>query len=185
MSLGRPLPIRTTATSGPASHRAVNPQDEGGSTFTRAIVPLTSLRAEADVMNAALASVRNGATSETPDEAVFVCTIDDQSAFFRPFTAAATTAGDITSPDFAQFTFEVCDGHHRIAADLLAGHTHLVVDIDPIPDDEPLEGPFYDFATTCPHTGSAACTTCGTCHYNACPVLFGGDPERPACNHQN
>lgn len=186
MTTGRTITIRTALDpSGPASYRQVNPQPDGVPTFTRAVIPLTSLRADEQAMCEALARVRAGAVSETPDEAVFVCTTPDQAAFFRPLTAQATTAGETQSPTFAQFTFEVCDGHHRVAAALLDGHTHLVVDIDPNPDDEPLEGPFFDFATACPHTGSAPCTTCGTCHYNACPVQFGGDPERPDCAHQN
>lgn len=177
-TINQVLPDGTTA-----SYRQVNPADEGGHTFTRALIPLTSLRADAQAMYDALARVRDGAVSETPDEAVFVCTVPEQSDFFRPLTASAT--GEEQNPAFAQFTYEVCDGHHRVAADLLAGHTHIVVDIDPNPDDEPLDGPFYDFAATCPHTGSAPCGTCGTCHYNACPVLFGGDPERPDCAHQH
>lgn len=186
MSLGRTITIRTHLDlEGPASYREVNPPADGAATFIRAIVPIANLRADADAMTQSLAHVRAGTVSETPDEAVFVCTIPVQADFFRPLTTTADTTSDLATAAFARFVYEVCDGHHRIAADLLAGHTHLVVDIDPIPDDEPLEGPFYDFATTCPHTGSAACTTCGTCHYNACPVLFGGDPERPACNHQN
>lgn len=29
----------------------------------------------------------------------------------------------------------------------------------------------------------AHCHVCGTCHWNACPALWGGNPERPACEH--
>lgn len=185
MSLGRTITIRTRLDlDAPASYREVNAPADGVPTFIRAIIPVTCLRADTEAMNQALAHVRDGAVSETPDEAVFVCTIPDQADFFRPLTAATDTTSDLAHAAYARFTYEVCDGHHRIAADLLAGHTHIVVDIDPNPDDEPLHGPFYDFATTCPHTGSAPCTVCDTCHFNACPTLFGGTPERPTCAHQ-
>lgn len=32
-------------------------------------------------------------------------------------------------------------------------------------------------------TACAPCSTCRTCHFNACPSLHGGNPERPGCSH--
>lgn len=32
-------------------------------------------------------------------------------------------------------------------------------------------------------TSCVPCSTCRTCHFNACPVLHGGNPERPGCAH--
>jgi hypothetical protein len=178
MTTARTITIRTALDAGgPATYREVNPPSDT-TRFVRAVIPMTSLRVEEMAMCEALAHVRGGAVSETPDEAAFVCSIDEQYDALTAFVAQSGT-------DFSQFTFEVCDGHHRIAAAMLDGHTHIVVDIDLIPDDEPLVGPYFDFATTCPHTGSKPCNTCGTCHYNACPAMFGGNPERPNCGHQN
>lgn len=42
--------------------------------------------------------------------------------------------------------YELCDGHHRIADKIRKGETHTDADIDLCPDDEPLQGPFWDFA---------------------------------------
>ena len=42
--------------------------------------------------------------------------------------------------------YEIADGHHRVATALKAGQTHLWADIDVVPDEEPYEGPFFDFA---------------------------------------
>lgn len=41
--------------------------------------------------------------------------------------------------------YEIADGHHRVAEALRNGATHIAARVDEIPDDEPLEEPFYDF----------------------------------------
>lgn len=83
-------------------------------------VPLTDLVAQRDVMEAVLAS---GVPSDTPDEPVYT----------KP------------SP-FLPGKYEIADGHHRVAETIRQGGTHVDIDHDPIEDDEPYEGPYYDFS---------------------------------------
>lgn len=40
---------------------------------------------------------------------------------------------------------EIADGYHRVAQALRDGRSAILADIDPVPDDEPLVGPFFDF----------------------------------------
>lgn len=87
-------------------------------TYIRATLPLTALLAADAAMRATLQS---GRRSQSPDEPVLVRATPDATLW------------------------EVADGHHRIAHALREGRTHITVDIDPVPDDEPLTGPFYDF----------------------------------------
>lgn len=94
-----------------------------GEPWTRATIPLTALRTENATMTAVLNAVHTGTVSETPHAAIWVRATHD-------------------NPN----TYEVADGHHRIADAIHNGYTHLVVDIDNIPDDEPYQPPFYNFA---------------------------------------
>lgn len=85
-------------------------------------VRLGDVLARHDDMIKTLAS---GRVSDTPEEPIFLCGREDM-------------------PD----RFELCDGHHRVAAMLRAGanaDTEVIADICPGFDEEPLEPPFYDF----------------------------------------
>lgn len=84
------------------------------------MVPIASLVTDHDVL---VGVTRDAIDSETPDEPMDVC-------------VRAGTPG----------RYEISDGHHRLVQALLAGATHILADIWPIADDEPYEGPFYDFA---------------------------------------
>lgn len=95
--------------------------------YERRVVPLSDLVARDADMKEVLGS---GRTSLTPDQPVLLKTREDGAGF------------------------EVADGHHRLADAIRQGKTHIQADIDPNPDDEPLEPPFYDF--TQPHAKTAA-----------------------------
>lgn len=78
----------------------------------------------------------SGRVSDTPDEPIFLCGRED-------------------APD----RFELCDGHHRVAAMLRAGanaDTEVIADIDSGFDDEPLEPPFFDFGEATAPWGPSA-----------------------------
>lgn len=85
-------------------------------------VPLSALVADHDTMVGVVRDVVGGLVSETPHEPVDLCLRVDATG-----------------------RYEIADGHHRVAAAMLAGETHIVADIYPMGDDEPYEGPFYDF----------------------------------------
>ncbi|MFZ2528465.1 MAG: ParB N-terminal domain-containing protein [Rhodococcus sp. (in: high G+C Gram-positive bacteria)] len=82
-------------------------------------VPLSALVTPATDMAAVLAS---GRVSDTPDEPILLRACADQPG-----------------------RFEVADGHHRIAAALRAGRHEINAYIDPVPDGEPHQPPFYPF----------------------------------------
>lgn len=133
-------------------------------------VALSDLRIDRDLMCMVLAMSRAGITSATPEAPIRI----------QPRLTATTSEGD-------QDGFEVLDGLYRIGTAFVAGHTHIdallatwPAPVRDVPDNKPV---FFDFATTCPSTGSAPCAVCGTCHYNACARLWGGNPERPDCAH--
>ena len=86
----------------------------------RAVVPLTVVLANDADMREVLAA---GRASETPSEPVWL-------------KARADTPG----------LWELADGHHRVADLLRRGAGEVDAELDPVPDDEPLEGPFFDFA---------------------------------------
>lgn len=67
-------------------------------------------------------TLSSGRESETPDEPVWLRARADMPEHF-----------------------EIADGHHRVAAAIRAGRTHVAADLDRVPDDEPLQPPFYDF----------------------------------------
>lgn len=94
--------------------------NRGGGYVRNVRVPLAALVTNHDVM---VAVTTEGTPSDTPDEPVDLC-----------------VRNDVTG------RYEVADGHHRVASALLSGADHIVADIYPIADDEPYEGPFYDFA---------------------------------------
>ena len=58
--------------------------------------------------------------------------------------------------------FELSDGHHRAAHALRAGDCWVEAEIDPRPDEEPLEGPFYDFIPTREASAEEFCARFGT-----------------------
>lgn len=139
-------------------------------------VPLSTLLVDRDLMCMVLSMARLGINSKTPDAPIHI----------QP-TSRDTNAGR---------GFEVIDGLYRIGAAFVAGHTHIDATLTftaatpTTPnirgaalrdDDEPTT--YFDFANACPATATAPCPVCATCHYNACPSLFGGDPERPDCTH--
>lgn len=102
----------------------VRPNGHAVPDYVRSVrVPLAALVTDHDTMVGVVRDVFGGLVSETPDEPIDLCLRDD-------------VAG----------RYEVSDGHHRIAAALLAGETHVMADIWPLSDEEPYEGPFYDFA---------------------------------------
>lgn len=41
--------------------------------------------------------------------------------------------------------YEIADGHHRVARALREGNSHILAIVEPVPDDEPYEPPFYRF----------------------------------------
>lgn len=85
----------------------------------RQTVPLSALLTEDATMRAVLDS---GVPSDTPDEPVWLK----------------------ARPDLPG-RWEIADGHHRVAQAIREGRTVILADLDPIPDDEPYEPPFYDF----------------------------------------
>jgi hypothetical protein len=42
--------------------------------------------------------------------------------------------------------WEIADGHHRVNEAIQRGEVLVLADLDDGPDDEPYEGPFYDFS---------------------------------------
>lgn len=85
----------------------------------QATLPLTALVTTVDAMTETLAS---GRVSDTPDAPLWVKARPDLPGLW-----------------------EIADGHHRVAAAIRAGRATILADLDPIPDDEPYEPPFYDF----------------------------------------
>jgi hypothetical protein len=99
--------------------------------------------------------------------------------------------------------YEVADGHHRIADAIRNGRDTIEADIDSMPDDEPLEPPFYDFSQHVKTAqdegagagatqqsqvftqGASSCSTCGglatcqTCQGSGCETCSGSGQ----CNH--
>lgn len=101
----------------PAPATPTTPSPEG---WLRAHLPLATLVTDHAVMTAVL----DAATpSDTPDEPIWVRVRTNLDG-----------------------RYEIADGHHRVAAAIKAGHTHVWADIDTVPDDEPYQGPFFDFA---------------------------------------
>lgn len=84
-------------------------------------VPLTDLIARDDDMREVLSS---GRVSRTPDEPVYLKARSDMPG-----------------------KYEIADGHHRVADAIRSGRGHVEADIDDVPDDEPLDPPFYDFSS--------------------------------------
>lgn len=118
---------RWTLTPGPdlvtealAALPAGQPQPED----VRTLVPLTAIVTSHAAMVEALTCDRE---SETPDEPVWL-----------------RVRADVPG------RYEIADGHHRVAAALRAGHTTVLADIDLVPDDEPYQAPFFDFAAVIP-----------------------------------
>lgn len=85
------------------------------------VVPLALLVTADSVMVEVL---RSGRISTTPTEPIYICVRKDMPG-----------------------RFEVSDGHHRIAAALRAGQREIHAIINPDPDDEPYDPPFYTFPT--------------------------------------
>lgn len=88
---------------------------------TTRTLPLTALIVEQDAMVSVLES---GRISDTPDEPIYVCARVDMPG-----------------------RYEISDGLHRVAAAIRAGRSEIRADVNPDPDDEPYEKPFYDFST--------------------------------------
>lgn len=86
----------------------------------RAVVPLTVVLANDADMCEVLAS---GRVSETPDAPVWLNARPDMPGLW-----------------------ELANGHHRVADLLRRGVSEVDAELDPCEDDEPLEGPFFDFA---------------------------------------
>lgn len=101
--------------------------------MVEAIVPLTALITTRAAMTEVLAS---GRTSDTPHDPIWL-------------NASAAHPG----------MWEIADGHHRVARALRVGAATVPALLDPVPDEEPYEEPYYYFgpATTfrhehaCPH----------------------------------
>ena len=87
-------------------------------------LPLTALICRDEDMREVLAS---GRASATPDAAVWVKAREDRPGLW-----------------------EIADGHHRVAYALRSGTGVIRAELDPAPDDEPLNGPFYDFGEPTP-----------------------------------
>ncbi len=84
--------------------------------------PIASIITDASAMRWTIDHVRQGHRSDTPEAACWLKARLDMPGFY-----------------------ELADGHHRVADALLRGATTVRAELDPIPDDEPYEGPFYDF----------------------------------------
>lgn len=92
-----------------------------GTTHARGVmVPIASLITDHDVL---VGVTRDVIDSNTPHEPMDLCVRESIPG-----------------------RYEISDGHHRLVQALLSGATHILADIWPIADDEPYEGPFYDFA---------------------------------------
>lgn len=87
-------------------------------------IPLTAILAREDDMQDVLDS---GRVSDTPDDPVLVRASEEFPGLW-----------------------EIADGHHRVAHALRTGHTTVMALLDPVPDDEPYEPPFYDFGAQTP-----------------------------------
>lgn len=85
----------------------------------RRFVQLTDLIVRDTDMREVLSS---GRVSDTPDQPVLLKARQDRAGF------------------------EVADGHHRVAEAIRRGARSVEADVDNMPDDEPLEPPFYDFS---------------------------------------
>lgn len=90
------------------------------SAYVAAEVRLDRIIARDDDVREVMAS---GRVSDTPDAPILLCARDDDP-----------------------LRFELSDGHHRITRRISQGETWVRSVIDPMCDDEPLEGPWYDFA---------------------------------------
>lgn len=86
--------------------------------YRREVVPLTRLVTPSAVMSEV---IRSGRESDTPDEPVLLRARGDGEGY------------------------EIADGHHRVAGAVKRGDSHVVADVDDVPDDEPYEPPFHDF----------------------------------------
>lgn len=83
------------------------------------LIALNCLIAEQSAMDGTLAS---GRTPDTPDAAILVYPRDDMPGLF-----------------------EIGDGHHRVAAAMRRGDTHITAQVETYADDEPYKPPFYVF----------------------------------------
>jgi hypothetical protein len=83
-------------------------------------LPLTDLLTTQAAMTDTLES---GRISDTPADPILVKARDDLPGMW-----------------------EIADGHHRVAAAMRAGQLTVRAHLDRVPDDEPLEPPFFDFA---------------------------------------
>lgn len=102
------------------------PTNHDARDYLHGLVPLSALVAQHDVMSDVLTS---GTPSDTPDEPVLlrIC------------------------PNGLVGRYEVADGHHRVAAAIRRGDTHVLADIEvDFPDDEPYPGPYFNFAALRP-----------------------------------
>lgn len=96
--------------------------DGGGYLALGVQVALTNLVTPARCMDEVLAS---GRASDTPDAPAWLKARSDMPG-----------------------KWEIADGHHRVAQAIREGRTTVLGDLDLIPDDEPYEGPFFDFSAT-------------------------------------
>lgn len=114
--------------------------------YVRAQVRLDRIAARSDDMHEVLDS---GRVSETPEAPVLLRVEEADS--------------------FAGYTrFELSDGHHRAAAKIRAGECWVTANIDPVPDEEPLDGDYYDFGPAVA-SGSRAERTTAYASFDALP----------------
>lgn len=88
------------------------------------ILPLTALICRDEDLREVLAS---GRRSDTPEAPVWV-------------KASEAHPG----------LWEIADGHHRVAHAMQSECLTVCAELDPVPDDEPYEEPFYDFGLPVP-----------------------------------